>query len=148
MPLTHAKKICPQALLCIQHDSEKLPFEDDYFDFTYTVCVLHHVPVEKWEKFLSEMYRVTRKDGLVAVIEHNPINPLTQLIVRTCKLDKNAVLVGSRKMKQLMKKAGLSKVEINYILFTPWRGKFFRVFDESINWLPIGAQYIALGHKS
>ena len=56
---------------------ETLPYDDAAFDVTLTVCVLHHVPPERWESFAHEMRRVTRPGGVIFVIEHNPFNPLT-----------------------------------------------------------------------
>ncbi len=77
------------------YDGEKLPFADKTFDVVVAICVLHHVPVSKRFKMVSEMVRVTRPEGIVAVFEHNPFNPLTRHAVNTCELDKDAVLLSS-----------------------------------------------------
>jgi hypothetical protein len=78
---------------------------------------------------------------MVVVFEHNPINPLTQWIVRTCPIDENAVLLGSRKLRGLMAQSGLVDIESRYIIFTPLDGEGYRKFDRMIGWLPFGAQY-------
>src|SRR5687767_3110693 len=64
-----------------------LPYDTGTFDCAYAICVLHHVPVVQWQAFVSEMQRVTKPGGMVVVIEHNPINPATQWVVRSCELD-------------------------------------------------------------
>src|SRR5262249_45420796 len=59
----------------------ELPFATGEFDFAYAICVLHHVPPAEWLGFIREMTRVIRPGGAMCIIEHNPLNPLTQLSV-------------------------------------------------------------------
>jgi|ETNmetMinimDraft_1059919.scaffolds.fasta_scaffold01582_6 ubiquinone/menaquinone biosynthesis C-methylase UbiE len=52
---THGKAI-------LQHvDGTKIPFNDDFFDFSFTSAVLEHIPNKDFEKICEEMIRVTRK---------------------------------------------------------------------------------------
>jgi SAM-dependent methyltransferase len=123
------------------YEGDRLPYPDQSFDVAYTIAVMHHVPPAQWPAFLDEMRRVVRPGGLIAIFEHNPINPLTQWIVRTCPIDENAVLLGSRKLSRLVAQAKLVEIESHYILFTPLDGPRYRKFDKMIGWLPLGAQY-------
>ncbi len=123
------------------YDGRRLPYEAGSFDAAFTIAVMHHVPAAEWGGFLAEMRRVVKPGGLIAVIEHNPINPLTRWIVRTCPLDKNAVLLPSGQVARLLRDAGLVNIERRYILFTPFEGRFFRKLDDWLGWLPLGAQY-------
>jgi SAM-dependent methyltransferase len=123
------------------YEGERLPYDDSSFDAAYTIAVMHHVPPPLWSAFLNEMRRVTRPGGLIAIFEHNPINPLTQWIVRTCPIDENAVLLGNRRLSKLVSQAHFVEVESQYILFTPLDGPRYRAFDKLIGWLPLGAQY-------
>ena len=43
--------------------SEKLPYDDNYFDFIYARLVLHYLNDMQLEKALSEVYRVMKEDG-------------------------------------------------------------------------------------
>jgi SAM-dependent methyltransferase len=72
---------------------ETLPYESAAFDLSIAICVLHHVPPTLLGGFLCEMRRVVRPGGLVCLIEHNPLNPLTKLIVVRCEFDRDAVLL-------------------------------------------------------
>ena len=63
------------------YDGEKVPFGDQTFDAVVAICVLHHVPISNRFGFVSEMVRVVRPGGVVAVFEHNPMNPLTRRVV-------------------------------------------------------------------
>ena len=64
----------------------RLPYADDRFDLVFAICVLHHVPPTNWKEFATEMFRVLRSGGLAVILEHNPFNPVTRYIVRTCPI--------------------------------------------------------------
>ena len=146
-PLAIASKACPASSFHLQTDADRLPFDDASFDVTYAICVMHHVEANDWKVFVGEMSRVTKNGGLVIVVEHNPINPLTQFIVKTCDLDENATLLWPARAKRLMRRVGMTKITRRYILFTPFRRSIFRAFDDALHWLPLGAQYIVTGEK-
>ena len=129
----------------LAYDGERLPFEDSKFDAAFTICVMHHVPPAQWPAFLAEMRRVVKPGGLVSIIEHNPLNPLTAWIVSTCPLDKNAVLLRSVRLQALMQRTGLEAITKRFILFTPFEHWLFAELDRRLSWLPLGAQYIATG---
>jgi SAM-dependent methyltransferase len=123
------------------YEGERLPYEDRSFDFACSIAVMHHVPPPQWSAFLREMRRVVRPGGAIAIFEHNPINPLTRWIVHTCPIDENAVLLGHRRLANLVAQAQFSDIQSRFILFTPFSGRIYRKFDKMIGWLPLGAQY-------
>lgn len=125
----------------VSNDGHTLPYDDESVDVAFTVCVMHHVPPEKWQSFLKEMKRVIRPGGLLVVYEHNPYNPLTLYIVKTCPLDANAVLLRSSRLKKLLHSCQIQNVRQEYIIFFPFRGEFFRFLERFLCWLPLGAQY-------
>lgn len=128
----------------VQYDSyegERLPYETGAFDAAFTICVLHHVAPAERDGLLAEMRRVVRPGGLVVAIEHNPLNPLTQYIVRTCPLDENAVLLWPHELRGRFAKAGLCTLARRFLLFTPLSAPIFRRLDVALGWLPAGAQY-------
>ena len=129
------------------YDGRSLPFADNSMDLVFTSCVMHHVPVENWSEFTSEMTRVARPGGLIAVLEHNPWNPLTRYAVSTCEFDNDAVLLTRTRTKRLLKEFGLEIVAQPYILFFPWNLKLFRMFESQLAAVPLGAQYIVVGRK-
>jgi SAM-dependent methyltransferase len=130
------------------YGGEKLPYADRSFDVAYTITVMHHVPPPQWPAFVLEMRRVVRPGGMIVVFEHNPINPLTQWIVRTCPIDENAVLLGSRHLARLIGAAGFVDIRRCYILFTPVDRSWARRFDKHLGWLPLGAQYFVAARTS
>jgi ubiquinone/menaquinone biosynthesis C-methylase UbiE len=125
-----------------------LPYEQNRFDVAYAICVLHHVDPVRWPNFLLEMRRIVRPGGLVVAIEHNPLNPLTLRLVKTCSLDRNAILIRSSKLVALFAGAGLTDITRRFIQFTPFGGTFFERFDHGMGWLPFGAQYLVAGRRA
>jgi SAM-dependent methyltransferase len=122
-----------------------LPYATGQFNAAYAICVMHHVPPPEWREFLKEMHRIVCPGGLVGIIEHNPFNPLTRRLVATCPFDQNAVLLKPQNLIELMTQCGLHAVKRRFILFTPFGGTFFQRFDNAMGWLPLGAQYLAVG---
>ncbi|MBN1653602.1 MAG: methyltransferase domain-containing protein [Deltaproteobacteria bacterium] len=57
--------------------ADKLPFEDNYFDFIYAINVIHHViEADKQQSALQEIVRVLKPKGVFFLHEMNTINPL------------------------------------------------------------------------
>lgn len=129
------------------YDGLKLPYADGFFGAAYAICVLHHVPPSQWSSFMQEAYRVVQPGGWVAIFEHNPLNPMTRKVVNSCEFDKDAVLLRAGKLEKLFQQAGFKGIQTQFILFTPFDSGFFRVFDRSMSWLPLGAQYFTVGRK-
>lgn len=127
------------------HDGKTLPFTTHEFDVAIAICVMHHVLPEQWTHFLQEMKRVLKPGGLGIIFEHNPYNPFTRYIVTNNILDKDATLLSSIKLKYLMKIAGFSHITSRYILFTPLSHRIFRLLDNVLAHIPLGAQYYTIG---
>jgi SAM-dependent methyltransferase len=127
------------------YDGEVLPYSDATFDLAMTICVMHHVPPEKWCSFLGEIRRVVRPGGLVCVIEHNPFNPLTRLAVARCEFDRDAVLLRASQTQRLMKTAGIRDAETRYFVLFPWATPLIQRIEHGFQRVPLGAQYATCG---
>jgi SAM-dependent methyltransferase len=126
-------------------DGNSFPFGDRSFDMVTAICVLHHVAPVEWTRFMNEMRRVVRPGGLVCVVEHNPLNPLTRLAVSRCEFDRDAILLSARKTRKLMEASGLSRIGARYFLLLPWEAKPARRVESALSNIPLGAQYAAFG---
>jgi SAM-dependent methyltransferase len=124
---------------------ETLPYDSATFDLSIAICVLHHVPPPQWAGFLREMRRVVRPGGLVCLIEHNPLNPLTRLAVARCEFDRDAVLLHAGRTHALMADAGLHDARSRYFLLLPSAAPLARRVEHGLGRIPLGAQYIASG---
>ena len=85
-------------------DRDRLPFEDGEFDLAFAVCVVQVLPPAERPRFVAELARVTRPDGLVVVFEHNPYNPLTRLVVRRCEFGEDARMLRMGEAERLLQR--------------------------------------------
>ena len=129
------------------YDGGRLPFDDSSFELAFASCVLHHVPKDDWTSFAAELARVVRPGGVGAIIEHNPVNPLTRLVVSRCAFDADAVLLSSTTAGSLLREQGLEDVTSSYLLFFPWRGQVLRSLEHALRRVPLGAQYLAFARR-
>jgi ubiquinone/menaquinone biosynthesis C-methylase UbiE len=128
------------------YDGGRLPYLDGKFDVAFCVCVIHHVPPERWQQFVNEMHRVTRAGGMIVVYEHNPIHPLTRKVVRDCEFDRDAILLTMSQSRALLENAGCTEVATRSILTLPPVGGLVERLDGLFARLPFGSQYRAMGH--
>ena len=129
-------------------DGRRLPFDDGSFDVTFAICVLHHVPPSERDSFLAEMARVTASPGIVAVFEHNPLNPLTRLAVRNCSFDHGVRLVMPGELSHRLAGTGARVTDRRFIVFIPWRSRILAAAERGLRWLPLGGQYVVAGAVS
>ena len=131
-----------------QEMPDVLPFPEDSFDFATAVCVYHHVPEAHREPLAREIHRVLRPNGVFCMIEHNPFNPATRLIVSRSPVDVDAHLLTERRAKGYASDVGLRHVESQYFLCLPERyfDRFGRV-EWHLKRLPLGGQYAMFARK-
>jgi SAM-dependent methyltransferase len=128
----------------VGHD---LPLPTHSQDIVFSACVFHHIPHQDHHHWLSELRRVARPGGLLAIYEHNPLNPLTVHAVNTCPLDVNARLIRATVMRKRAAEAGWEAPRSDYKVFFPSVLKALRPLERRLGWLALGAQYrIAAGN--
>ena len=125
----------------------RIPTDDRSFDLSFAICVLHHVPPPDRERFVAEMARVTKPGGIVAIFEHNPLNPLTRKSVRNCAFDEGVVLLPRRRTKRLLARQGLVPVADPYIVFFTRPGKMRARAERALTRVPAGAQYYVAARR-
>lgn len=166
--IEHFRKYFPQSALCCADVSmrsieiaktrfpgnesfitigESIPLASASQDVVFTACVFHHIPHEQHASWLAELNRITRPGGVLAVYEHNPLNPLTVHAVNTCPIDANAVLIRAGTMKRRVADAGWGDPSIRYKLFFPSILKSFRPLEAYLSRFFLGAQWRLLARK-
>jgi SAM-dependent methyltransferase len=118
-----------------------IPLASNSQDIVFSACVFHHIPHEQHQHWLSELRRVARPGGLLAIYEHNPLNPLTVRAVNTCPLDVNAKLIRSGTLRSRALTSGWQDAQVDYRLFFPSVLKALRPIEKHLGWLALGAQY-------
>jgi len=131
-----------------QESLEILPFEDAGFDFVTAVCVYHHVPLERRSWLTREALRVLRPDGFFCIIEHNPRNPVTPLIVSRTPVDADAKLLTASESRRLLSCAACRVIGTRYFLLFPERlHKFAAPIEEALGIVPLGGQYAVFAQR-
>lgn len=131
-----------------QSQATDLPFPNCSFDFITAVCVYHHVHGTDRAQLTRSIYRVLKPGGLFCIIEHNPWNPVTQMIVRRCPVDVDAELLTTSTAAQLLRSENLTIIDISYFLYLP--GSVFRyvgAVEKPLRKLPFGGQFAIFGRK-
>lgn len=138
-----ARQAFPKAHLDLIQES--LPLLDNSINAAIAVGVYHHMPVSERQKWTNELRRVIRPGGGLYIFEHNPLNPVTQKIVRDCPFDDDAILLPRRESLALMRDAGFTDLSCDYVMFFPKSLAGLRPLEKYIRGIPFGAQYVAYG---
>jgi len=141
-----AKTRHPEFEYRVMRENE-VPYPAATFDIVTAINVLHHVAPDTWPDFVLELKRVIRPHGIVCIIEHNPFNPLTRLVVFRCPFDKDAHLLKAAECNHLLEVAGFAQVRARYFLVTPFSSVPAYNLERWLSALPLGAQYAAVGHR-
>jgi SAM-dependent methyltransferase len=131
-----------------QPSPDVLPFPNESFDFVTAVCVYHHVEEEDRRPLTREIQRVLRPGGIFSIIEHNPLNPVTRIIVSRAPVDQDAHLLTARRARQYLRSAGFLIIGLTYFLYLP--EKLFHKssrLERLLARVPLGGQYAIFGQK-
>lgn len=136
-----AEQRFPGACTGLRIEDNRVPAADGTFDVTFSACVFHHIPHDEHIRWLRELRRVTRVGGMLAIFEHNPLNPLTVRAVNTCPFDENAHLIRATEMKERYRASGWSNPTVEYHLFFPHALSGLRGLEPYLSGVPFGGQY-------
>jgi SAM-dependent methyltransferase len=137
----------PDAATLLRYTGGELPLPHASFDLVFSACVFHHIDADEHVPLFTRLRQLLRPGGWLVIFEHNPVNPFTRHIVRTCPFDENAVLVPASTLRRRLHAADFKEVEIAYTAFFPRALAIFRKLERALKWLPIGAQYYALARE-
>ena len=148
-PSSGMLRSCSGLQIRLQTSAELLPFDDGSFDFITAVCVYHHVPVEQRETLCREAFRLLRRGGVFCLIEHNPLNPVTRLIVSRTPVDANAQLLTAGSSRRLMTRAGGRILKTRYFLLFP--EQIYKRLARVEDWMqavPLAGQYAVFAERA
>lgn len=129
------------------YDGNSLPYDDCFVDVAFAICVTHHIPCEERARFFKELHRVVRLDGLVAIFEHNPYNPLTRVAVSRCDFDVGVELLRRRAVERLLTEARLVPIESRYIIFSTSERPRVIALERTLGRVPFGAQHYVVARR-
>jgi SAM-dependent methyltransferase len=132
----------------VQTDPLKIPFEDGAFALVTAVCVYHHVPPASRPSLTQEIRRVLKPGGIFCMIEHNPRNPVTRLIVSRTPVDSDAILLEAAEARGLTTATGLLPMEQTYFLYFPQMlYRYLGRMEGMLAKVPLGGQYAVFSQR-
>ena len=114
------------------------------YDLIFSACVFHHIEAEEHEAILRQLRERLAPGGVMAIFEHNPVNPVSRYIVATCPFDENAVLIPAAEFARRQRQAGFARVSVTYTGFFPGALRALRPLEPLMAKIPFGAQYYTL----
>ena len=132
----------------VQRDPLQIPFGNGEFDLVTAVCVYHHVPPPSRAILTAEIARVLRPGGIFCIIEHNPFNPVTRIIVSRTPVDADAILLPASQARKLATGARLAPLAQDYFLYLPQMlYRYLGRMEATLAKLPLGGQYALFSAK-
>jgi SAM-dependent methyltransferase len=146
--LEAAQSPSPGVEFRLQSNPGIIPFEDNAVDFVTAVCVYHHVPPAERANLTREVRRVLKPNGVFALIEHNPWNPVTRFIVSRTPVDADAILLRPKETRHLLQEQDFDIDRECYFLYLP-EVLYERCarLEAALSRLPLGGQYVIFGKK-
>ena len=123
------------------------PCADRSFDVIAVSAVFHHVMPPQRPGVFRDIARMLRPGGRVYVFEHNPLNPVTQFIVKRTPIDHDAVLLRAGEVRRGLAAANLETVRTRYLMFFPPALPWLRPLERGLGWIPMGGQYVVVGRR-
>jgi len=120
---------------------------DESVDVVFSTCVFHHIDHAEHSRWLSQLLRILKGNGLLIIFEHNPSNPLTVSTVRHCPFDVNAKLLSGKQLTSSIRSAGGNDINLAYRIFFPNALSFLRPVEKYLKSVPLGTQYYVYARK-
>jgi SAM-dependent methyltransferase len=141
--IDQARAAAPFADFTVLGD-DPTPFAGRRHDLVLMSGVCHHVPWEHWELTFSQVRSALAPGGALLIFEHNPYNPLTQIVVRSTPIDHDAQMRTASFVSRALRRFGFVVAGCHYLHFFPPRLTALQGLERALAWLPLGSQYLLL----
>jgi SAM-dependent methyltransferase len=121
---------------------QRAPFTGRLFDLVLMSGVCHHVPWEDWARTFAQVRATLAPRGTLLIFEHNPFNPLTQIVVRSTPIDREAQMRTASFVMRALQRFGFQVEARRYLHFFPPRLRALEPLERGLAWLPLGSQYL------
>jgi SAM-dependent methyltransferase len=112
------------------------------FDLIFLAGVFHHIAPGRRAETMRACAERLSPSGHLMIFEHNPYNPLTRRVVKSCPFDLDAQLVRRRDLVSLAQRSGLAVRHAWYTLFFPGALGWMRPLEQYLTKVPLGGQYL------
>ncbi len=139
-----------------QHGSARVHFEasaelpsEERFDLCYVNGVFHHIEPSERVAVVRRIRGSLRRGGQFALMENNPWNVGTRIIMSRIEFDRDAIPISPPEAGRLLRSGGFSQCgKARWLFFFPRQLAFLRFLEPSLARLPLGAQYYYLATKT
>jgi 2-polyprenyl-3-methyl-5-hydroxy-6-metoxy-1,4-benzoquinol methylase len=118
------------------------------YDLIVVTNVMHHVRPDQRQDVIGRLRDRLGPNGILIIVEHNPVNPLTRWAVANCAFDDDAILLRTAEAKGYVLHSGLKILHRDYIVFFPRLLSWFRPLESHLGWCPAGAQYALMARRA
>ncbi len=102
----------------VQRDNaNRLSFDDAVFDAVFCAATLHHM--EEPQRMVSEMSRVLKPGGRIAIMEPNWIYPTNIVFSLLLEEDRNMRLMRRGRIHAWLERAGIGEIAVEHLIYTP-----------------------------
>ncbi len=116
-------------------------------DIIFAAGVFHHIPEAEQAGAVQHIMNALKPGGYFVLFEHNPYNPLTVKVVRSCPFDEGVILLKPKLSRSLLHRQDLLLEHQRYYFFFPKVLSFLRPLERWLRWMPLGAQYMIVARK-
>jgi len=116
-------------------------------DLVFCNGVFHHIPVAERPAAVNYVYRCLRPDGMFALWENNPWNPIHALAMKYSEIDENAVPLPFLESHRLVGSEPFRVIQTDYLFFFPGYFSWLYPLEKWLIKVPLGAQYQVLARK-
>lgn len=127
-------------------NTSDLNFDKNTFDLIFSAGTFHHIPFEKHQGYLDEIFRILKPGGSFILFELNPLNPLTVITFKRNPIDYNATMMTPWYSYSLCKKFS-KKCSTKFYCFYPNFLRKLRFSEKFMTKIPFGALYAIIGTK-
>jgi SAM-dependent methyltransferase len=139
-----------------QHESDRVHFEsgaelpaNERFDLCYVNGVFHHIEPSRRVAVVRQIRNSLCTGGQFALMENNPWNVGTRIIMRRIEFDRDAIPISPPEAGRLLREGGFSECgDPRWLFFFPRPLAFMRFLEPRLARFPLGAQYYYLATKS
>jgi SAM-dependent methyltransferase len=119
------------------------------FDLCYTNGVFHHIRPSERIAAARTIHRALVSGGRFALMENNPWNPGTRLVMRRIAFDRDAIPLSPPEARNLLRDSGFPRCEpARFLFYFPRALAALRFLEPWLVRLPLGAQYYFLATKA
>jgi 2-polyprenyl-3-methyl-5-hydroxy-6-metoxy-1,4-benzoquinol methylase len=119
-----------------------------HYDLITVTNVMHHIPPAQRQETIESLKKRLAPGGVLIIVEHNPLNPLTRWAVANCAFDGDAILLPTKETTGYLRRSGMEVMRRDYIVFFPRPLAWLRPFEPQLSWCLAGAQYAVMARRS